>query len=102
MSSITWSRPPTKACQQGHTTSRVRKRLPMPTCCGHTRESPASGAPNCPSTVSLVTSAVLPVPGGLASDLVESLDHPMMASDAHLRDVLSDPPGGLVGIDEAI
>ena len=30
--------------------------------------------------VSWVTSAVLPVPGGLASDLVESLDHPMMAS----------------------
>ena len=29
--------------------------------------------------VSLVTAAVLPVPGGLAADLVESLDHPMMA-----------------------
>ena len=52
--------------------------------------------------MSWMTAAVLPVPGGLASDLVESLDHPMMASDAHLRDVLPDPPGGLVGIDEAI
>jgi hypothetical protein len=52
--------------------------------------------------LSWMTAAVLPVPGGLASDLVESLDHPMMASDAHLRDVLPDPPGGLVGIDEAI
>ena len=52
--------------------------------------------------VSLVTSAVLPVPGGLASDLVESLDHPMMASGNGLRDLVTDPPGGLVGIDDAI
>lgn len=54
------------------------------------------------SVVSWMTAAVLPIPGGLASDLVESLDHPMMASEAHLRDVLPDPPGGLVGIDDAI
>jgi uncharacterized protein YbjT (DUF2867 family) len=52
--------------------------------------------------VSLVTSAVLPVPGGLAADLVESLDHPMMASENGLRDLVPDPPDGLVGIDEAI
>jgi uncharacterized protein YbjT (DUF2867 family) len=52
--------------------------------------------------VSWMTAAVLPVPRGLASDLVQSLDHPMMASEARLRDVLPDPPGGLVGIDEAI
>ena len=52
--------------------------------------------------VSLVTAAVLPVPGGLAADLVESLDHPMMASDARLRDLVPDPPGGLLGIDDAI
>jgi uncharacterized protein YbjT (DUF2867 family) len=52
--------------------------------------------------VSWMTAAVLPVPGGLASDLVESLDHPMVASEARLRDVVADPPGGLVGIDEAI
>jgi uncharacterized protein YbjT (DUF2867 family) len=54
------------------------------------------------SVVSWMTAAMLPVPGGLASDLVESLDHPMMASEVRLRDVLADPPGGLVGIDEAI
>jgi hypothetical protein len=54
------------------------------------------------STLSRVTASVLPVPGGLASDLVESLDHPMMASDAHLRQHVPDPPAGLVGIDEAI
>lgn len=54
------------------------------------------------SVVSWMTAAVLPVPGGLASDLVESLDHPMMASDAHLRDLVPDPPAGLVSVDEAI
>jgi uncharacterized protein YbjT (DUF2867 family) len=54
------------------------------------------------SVVSWMTAAMLPVPSGLASNLVESLDHPMMASEARLRDVLPDPPGGLVGIDEAI
>ncbi|HET6734223.1 NAD(P)H-binding protein [Mycobacterium sp.] len=52
--------------------------------------------------VSWMTSAVLPVPGGLASDLVESLDHPMMASEGRLRDVVGDPPGGLICIDDAI
>jgi uncharacterized protein YbjT (DUF2867 family) len=52
--------------------------------------------------VSWVTSAVLPVPGGLAADLVESLDHPMMAAGNGLRDLVPDPPAGLVGIDEAI
>ena len=52
--------------------------------------------------VSWMTAAVLPVPGGLAADLVESLDHPMMASEARLRDLVPDPPGGLLGIDDAI
>jgi uncharacterized protein YbjT (DUF2867 family) len=51
--------------------------------------------------VSMVTSVVLPVPGGLAADLVESLDHPMRASDG-LRELVPDPPGGLVAIDDAI
>ncbi|MCT7657054.1 NAD(P)H-binding protein [Mycobacterium deserti] len=54
------------------------------------------------SLVSKVTAAVLPVPGGLASDLVESLDHSMVASETGLRDLIPDPPGGLVGIDEAM
>jgi hypothetical protein len=52
--------------------------------------------------VSWLTSAVLPMPGGLAGDLVESLDHPMMASDNGLRDLVSDPAGGLVGVDDSI
>jgi uncharacterized protein YbjT (DUF2867 family) len=54
------------------------------------------------SVVSWMTAAVLPVPGALAADLVESLDHPMMASEARLRDLVPDPPGGLLGIDAAI
>ena len=49
-----------------------------------------------------MTAAMLPVPGGLATDLVESLDHPMMASEARLRDFVPDPPGGLLGVDHAI
>lgn len=52
--------------------------------------------------VSRVTAVALPVPGGLAADLVESLDHPMMASHHRLRDLVPDPPGGLMPIDDAI
>jgi len=51
--------------------------------------------------VSMLTAIALPVPGGLAADLVESLNHPMRASDG-LRELVSDPPGGLVAIDDAI
>jgi uncharacterized protein YbjT (DUF2867 family) len=54
------------------------------------------------SLVSHVTAAALPVPGGLTADLVESLGHPMKASDAGLRDLVPDPPGGLTTIDNAI
>jgi uncharacterized protein YbjT (DUF2867 family) len=63
-------------------------------------ELPVNGVDT--AVVSWMTAAVLPVPGGLAADLVQSLDHPMMASDSRLRDVVPDPPGGLVGIDDAI
>jgi uncharacterized protein YbjT (DUF2867 family) len=52
--------------------------------------------------VSRVTAVALPVPGGLAADLVESLDHPMRASDHRLRDLVEDPPGGLTPITDAI
>ncbi|MGV0788694.1 NAD(P)H-binding protein [Mycolicibacterium sp. XJ2] len=52
--------------------------------------------------VSWVTGVVLPVPGGLAADLVQSLDHPMMASDTRLREFVPDPPAGLIGVEEAI
>lgn len=52
--------------------------------------------------VSRVTAVALPVPGGLAADLVESLDHPMLASAHRLRDFVPDPPGGLTTVDDAI
>ena len=51
---------------------------------------------------SLVTGVALPVPQGLAGDLVESLDHPMRASGSGLRDLVPEPPGGPVGVEEAI
>ncbi|WP_297773812.1 NAD(P)H-binding protein [Mycobacterium sp.] len=51
---------------------------------------------------SLITGVALPVPPGLAGDLVESLDHPMVASISDLRDRVPDLPGGLLDIDDAI
>lgn len=54
------------------------------------------------SVASLFTAVALPVPKGLAGDLVESLDHPMRASASVLRDHVPDPPGGLLDADQAI
>ncbi|OBI44611.1 NAD-dependent epimerase [Mycobacterium kyorinense] len=54
------------------------------------------------AVASRVTAIALPVPDGLAADLVESLDHPMRACGPGLRELVPDPPGGLIGVDEAI
>jgi uncharacterized protein YbjT (DUF2867 family) len=54
------------------------------------------------AVASWVTAVALPVPDGLAADLVESLDHPMQAAGAGLRDLVPDPPDGLIPVDEAI
>ena len=54
------------------------------------------------AVASLITGVALPVPPGLAGDLVESLDHPMVASASGLRDRVPDPSGGLLGVDDAI
>ncbi|MBV5245978.1 NAD(P)H-binding protein [Mycolicibacterium sp. PAM1] len=54
------------------------------------------------SLVSKVTGLILPVPGGLAADLVESLDFPMIASANGLREFVADPPDGPVSVDDAI
>lgn len=51
---------------------------------------------------SRVTAVVLPVPDGLAADLVESLDYPMQASGTGLRDLVPDPEGGLLSVEDAI
>ncbi len=54
------------------------------------------------AVVGQVAGAAVPVPTGLAADLIESLDHPMTASDTVLRDVVPDPPGGLTTIEDAV
>jgi uncharacterized protein YbjT (DUF2867 family) len=54
------------------------------------------------AVASLITGVALPVPPGLAGDLVESLDHSMVASISGLRDRVPDPPGGLLTVGDAI
>ncbi|BCO34796.1 NAD-dependent epimerase [Mycobacterium heckeshornense] len=54
------------------------------------------------AVASRFTALALPVPDGLAADLVESLAHPMLAADARLRERVPDPPGGLLAVDTAI
>jgi len=54
------------------------------------------------AVASRVTAIALPVPDGLAADLVESLDYPMRASGIGLHDLVPDPPGGLLPIEEAM
>ena len=51
---------------------------------------------------SWVTAVALPVPEGLAGELVESLTHPMLAAGTRLRVLVADPPGGLLAVDDAI
>jgi uncharacterized protein YbjT (DUF2867 family) len=51
---------------------------------------------------SWVTGLALPVPDALAADLVQSLDYPMQASGDGLRDLVPDPPGGLLSMEEAM
>lgn len=54
------------------------------------------------AVVGRVAGAAVPVPTGLAADLIESLDHPMTASDTVLRDYVPDPPGGLTTTEDAV
>jgi len=54
------------------------------------------------AVASRVTALALPVPDGLAADLVESLDYPMRASGTGLRDLVPDPAGGLLSTEEAM
>ena len=77
------------------------------TCWPHMAARQVSGGLSVPirgvdtGVASMLTAVALPVPGGLAADLVESLDHPMQASDG-LRALVADPPGGLLDVDEAM
>lgn len=49
-----------------------------------------------------LSTVALPVPDGLAADLVASMDHPMSASDTRLDDLVAEPPGGLLPAEQAI
>lgn len=49
-----------------------------------------------------VSGLLIPVPSGLASDLVRSLDHPMKASEHTIRDHVPDPEGGLLTLRQAV
>jgi uncharacterized protein YbjT (DUF2867 family) len=51
---------------------------------------------------SRLAAVTLPAPDGLASDLVKSLGFPMRACGPSLRELVTDPPGGLMSVDVAI
>jgi uncharacterized protein YbjT (DUF2867 family) len=51
---------------------------------------------------SWVAAGALPVPGGLAAELVASLNYPMQARGSGLRGLIPDPPGGLLAAGDAI
>jgi uncharacterized protein YbjT (DUF2867 family) len=61
---------------------------------------PAPGLPT--GVASRVSAVALPVPGGLAADLTASLAHPMTAAGPGLRELVPDPPGGLLTVEDAI
>ncbi len=54
------------------------------------------------SIVARVAGLAVPVPTGLAADLIASLDHPMTASGTVLADHVPDPPGGLTELEDAV
>lgn len=50
----------------------------------------------------LVAGMLVPVPTSLTADLVTSLAHPMHASEHAIRELVPDPPGGLLSMRDAI
>lgn len=55
-----------------------------------------------PRLSSLWVSLVTPVPGPLARPLVESLVHEVVCKERDIAAYVPDPPGGLLGFDEAV
>src|SRR5690554_2843 len=55
-----------------------------------------------PRLSSLWVSLVTPVPGPLARPLVESLIHEVVCQEHDIAQYVPDPPGGLVGFDDAV
>jgi uncharacterized protein YbjT (DUF2867 family) len=55
-----------------------------------------------PRLSSLWVGLVTPVPGGIARPLVESLRHEVVCSERDITRYVPDPPGGLLGLDQAL
>ena len=50
----------------------------------------------------LVSGQALPAPASLTAELVRSLESPMNLSENRIREIVADPPGGLIAISEAM
>ncbi|MGB6181677.1 MAG: NAD(P)H-binding protein [Rhodococcus sp. (in: high G+C Gram-positive bacteria)] len=61
---------------------------------------PAPGVPT--KLAAMVIGRLIPVPGLLADDLVQSLSNSMTASENRISQYVSDPDGGLTGVDDAM
>ena len=55
-----------------------------------------------PKLAGAVIGLITPVPGGLTTDLVDSLANTMVAGDDRIRALVPDPPGGLTSLDDAL
>ncbi|MHA3702757.1 NAD(P)H-binding protein [Jatrophihabitans sp. YIM 134969] len=55
-----------------------------------------------PKLAGVVIGLLTPVPGGLTTDLVDSLSNTMIAGDDRIRTLVSDPPDGLTRVDDAL
>lgn len=55
-----------------------------------------------PKLAGTVIGLITPVPGGLTTDLVDSLANTMVATDTRIRALVPDPPGGLTTLDDAL
>jgi uncharacterized protein YbjT (DUF2867 family) len=55
-----------------------------------------------PRLSSLWVGLITPVPGGLARPLVESLRHEVVCGEHDIARFVPDPPGGLIGFDQAV
>ncbi|MBY6413825.1 NAD(P)H-binding protein [Rhodococcus sp. BP-252] len=61
---------------------------------------PTPGVPT--SLAGRVIGKIIPVPDGLAEDLVESLHNTMTTSENRIRDIAGEPDGGLTTIEDAM
>jgi uncharacterized protein YbjT (DUF2867 family) len=55
-----------------------------------------------PRLSSLWVGLVTPVPGGVARPLIDSLKHEVVCKEHDIAEYVPDPPGGLIGFDQAV